>query len=369
MNEASAHMEYLDELILRTETELFIRVQPYWYIVEHLSKNLPGISLLSAALIISEIGVDMTIFESDKHFASWAGLAPTNNESAGKKKSVRISRAGQYLKPLMIQCALAAVKSKKEPYFALKYQKLKKRRGHKKAIIAIARMMITCIFHKILTGEKFNPSDLADIYKPTAHKVILTDEVAIAYLAEHGYDVSSLEKQSSENISLENLALENPSLEQPVENPLELEKPSMDRITQKLSIEQPAQKPTVKQLLLKPIVEQLSETSPSMKKEPVRRSSNDITLSVESSVEQPTNKPASLERASVKHPLDKPPQLEKTSVKQSSGKSPPLEKSSVKQPLNKPPPEKSTLKQLLDSSSAKKKSQLLTLNMTFSKNK
>jgi len=196
MKEATAHMKYLDKTVLRTEAELYVRIQPYYHIVEHLSGQLPGISQLSAALIISEIGADMSVFESDKHLNSWAGLAPANNESAGKKKSVRISKAGQFLKPLMVQCALAAVKNQKEPYFALKYQKLKKRRGHKKAIIAIARMLLTCIYHMILNGESFNPSDYHEFHAPAPRNQPLTDETAIAFLAAHGYDVSSLSKLS-----------------------------------------------------------------------------------------------------------------------------------------------------------------------------
>jgi transposase len=156
-------------------------------LVEHISSQLPGISQLSAALIISELGADMSVFESAKHFVSWAGLAPANNESAGKKKSVRISKAGQFLKPLLVQCALAAVKSTKEPYFSVKYRKIKQRRGHKKAIIAIARMMLTCIYHMIQTGEAFNPSDYEQYQKPVDHgRVVLTDETAIAFLAAQG---------------------------------------------------------------------------------------------------------------------------------------------------------------------------------------
>lgn len=60
----------------------------------------------------------MDTFENAKHLCSWGGLSPANNESANKKKSVRIAKAGAYLKPLMVQCALAAIKSKKEPYFS-----------------------------------------------------------------------------------------------------------------------------------------------------------------------------------------------------------------------------------------------------------
>jgi len=194
MKEATAHMNYLEQAILRTEAELYTRIQPHYRFVEHISNQVLGISQLSAALIISEIGVDMSVFESDKHLASWAGLAPANNESAGKKKSVRISKAGQFLKPLLVQCALAATKSSKEPYFATKYQKIKKRRGYKKAIIAIARMMLICIYHMIQTGEVFNPSDYDNFDKPATRKVVLNDENAMAYLASQGYDISSITK-------------------------------------------------------------------------------------------------------------------------------------------------------------------------------
>lgn len=196
MNEASEHMDYLDQMILRTEAELFTRIQPYMPFVEHLDTGLPGVSQLSAALILAEIGVDMSVFESSKHLTSWAGLTPANNESAGKKKSVRISKAGQFLKPLLVQCALAAIKNKKEPYFAFKYQKIKKRRGHKKAIIAIARMMLTCIYHMVQTGEVFNPSDYEEMYALAPRKQVLNEENAIAFLEAQGYDVSSLVKKA-----------------------------------------------------------------------------------------------------------------------------------------------------------------------------
>jgi len=194
MGEVSNHLVYLEHSILKTEIELYTRVAPFMNIVSHLANQLPGVTELSAALILAETGVDMSVFESDKHFCSWAGLAPTNDQSAGKKKSVRISKAGQFLKPLLVQCALSAVKSKKQPYFAIKYQKLKRRRGHKKAIIAIARMMLACIYHIVLTGEVFNPSDLKPVCEPSPKKQALSDETVFAYLTAQGYDVSSLKK-------------------------------------------------------------------------------------------------------------------------------------------------------------------------------
>jgi transposase len=205
MNEVINHVDFLGQSILRTETELFTRMTPYMPIVEHLATQVPGISMLSAALIISEIGVDMSVFPDAKHLVSWAGLAPTNNQSAGKKKSVRISKAGQFLKPLLVQCVLAAVKDKNQPYFAIKYENIKKRRGHKKAIIAVARMMLTCVYRLIATGEVFNPSDLTSVLKPSMQKrATLNEKNAIAFLAANGYDVASFVKFSdSEHLSVD----------------------------------------------------------------------------------------------------------------------------------------------------------------------
>ena len=150
---------------------------------------------MSAILIISEIGVDMTQFETDKQLCCCAGVTPANNESAGKKRSVRISKAGQYLKPVLVQCALAAIR-KKNSYFGQKYTRIKKRRGHKKAIIAIARMMLVSIYHMILTGEKFNPSDYESFKdpKPQREKNNYTVETALAFLKSQGFDVSSIQE-------------------------------------------------------------------------------------------------------------------------------------------------------------------------------
>lgn len=130
MNESMTHMEELQVHIANCEIEMMKRAAPMFDQFMHITQ-LPGISTLSAILIISEIGVDMKQFESDKQLTCWAGLAPANNESANKKKSVRISKAGQYLKPLLVQCALGAIKDK-EGYFGIKYSRIKKKRGHRR---------------------------------------------------------------------------------------------------------------------------------------------------------------------------------------------------------------------------------------------
>lgn len=128
--------------------------------------TIPGVDRNSAVTVISEIGTDMTPFSNSKRLCCWAGLTPGSNESAGKKKSVRITRAGIYLKPALVQVAHAAVKSDKSPYYKQKYERIMKRRGKKRAIIAIARMILTVIYQMLSTGEAWNPTDLYKIDMP-----------------------------------------------------------------------------------------------------------------------------------------------------------------------------------------------------------
>lgn len=91
------------------------------------------IGVQAAITIIFEIGTDMSQFANSKRLCCWAGLTPGNNKSASKKKSVRITRAGTYLKPALVQFAHAAVKSDKSPYYKIKYERIYKRRGKKKS--------------------------------------------------------------------------------------------------------------------------------------------------------------------------------------------------------------------------------------------
>lgn len=160
------HKTYLDHSIELLDNQLDEMIKPYNSAVQ-LLETIPGIRRQSAIQIISEIGVEMSQFSSSKRLCSWAGLAPSSNESAGKKKSVKISRAGVYLKPVLVQCAHAAVKStENQPYYRKKYERIYKRRGKKRAIIAIARMILTAIYHMLSTGEIWNPTDLYKIDMP-----------------------------------------------------------------------------------------------------------------------------------------------------------------------------------------------------------
>ena len=116
----------------------------------------------------------MSQFSSHYHLTSWAGLCPGCNESAGKKKSVKISRAGVYLKPQLVECANAAVKDEHNSYYTNKFNKIIKRRGKKRAIIAIARKLLVAIYHMLSTGEVWNPRDLASVETPLPTRIKYT---------------------------------------------------------------------------------------------------------------------------------------------------------------------------------------------------
>lgn len=165
-----AHLDYITAEIndVDSEIEAIISSDPDYENAVQFLMTIPGVKRDSAITIISEIGIDMSQFCTSKRLCCWAGLVPGSNESGGKKKSVRITRAGVYLKPALVQCAHAAVKSEKSPYYKKKYESLTKRRGKKRAIIAIARMILTAIFQMLSTGEVWNPSDLYKIDMPEA---------------------------------------------------------------------------------------------------------------------------------------------------------------------------------------------------------
>ena len=160
-----AHMDYITSTISDIDSMINSLVEPYDNAVKLLC-TIPGVDRNSAITIISEIGTDMTQFSNSKRLCCWAGLTPGNNESAGKKKSVRITRAGVYLKPALVQVAHAAVKSDKSPYYKAKYERIMKRRGKKRAIIAISRMILTAAYQMLSTGEVWNPTDLYKIDMP-----------------------------------------------------------------------------------------------------------------------------------------------------------------------------------------------------------
>ena len=191
------HQECIAELQSSLEAVIFRLAEKFQPQIQ-LLMSVPGISTkLSAIRILAEIGADMSVFETSKHLVSWAGLCPQNNESGGKKKTTRIARAGAYLKPLLVQIVLAIVKSDKHPELKNKFQSLKKRRGGKKAVIAIARKLLTAIWHIFSTGEFYNAELYRKADKPPVNHEITPDE-AFALLRRKGFIIKGIPAQPLE---------------------------------------------------------------------------------------------------------------------------------------------------------------------------
>lgn len=183
-----SHMDNLELCRANLESQILSLTVKYTDQV-NLVSSVPGIKAFSAIAIIAEIGTDMSVFQTSKHLCSWAGLTPQNNESAGKKKTTRINRSGAYLKPLLVQCANAVIKSSKHPEIKNRYLALKKRRGHKKAIIAICRMLLTAIYNILKKNEPYNPELYRSSDLTPAHRNVSVEE-AVFILQRQGFIVS-----------------------------------------------------------------------------------------------------------------------------------------------------------------------------------
>jgi transposase len=117
--------------------------------------SLPGVSDLTAQVMVAEIGVDMARFPSAAHLISWAGLCPRNDESAGKRRSTRVRKGAPWLKTALVTAAWAAVRVK-DSYLQAQFHRLRSRRGAKKAILAVAASMLTAAYHMLKNGLEYH---------------------------------------------------------------------------------------------------------------------------------------------------------------------------------------------------------------------
>jgi len=188
LREILRHIEELEIHKLNIESEILRLTTPYINQLD-LIHSVPGFfaNPMTAVALISEIGIDMSVFPTAKNLSSWAGCCPRNDQSGGKSKSTRISRAGAYLKPLLVQVANAIVNSNKYPEFRDRYRRIKSRRGHKKAIIAICRMLLTAIWNILSKGEPYTPEGyLVDRFIPNG-ETFITRAQAINYMRARGF--------------------------------------------------------------------------------------------------------------------------------------------------------------------------------------
>jgi transposase len=151
------HLEHIDDLnakLSELEAEIDKRQLPFDQddLIERLNE-IPGIDQITAQIIIAEIGIDMARFPTANHLTAWAGLAPGKNESAGRNRSSRTLKANRYLQPALVQAAHAVART--DTYLGEKYRRLARRRGQKRAAVAVARTMLVIAYHIIRDGTRF----------------------------------------------------------------------------------------------------------------------------------------------------------------------------------------------------------------------
>jgi transposase len=151
LSEQLADIDALDDAIARLSTQIAERVRPYEPQIQRLA-TIPGVKRRLAEVLLAEIGPDVSRFPDARHLASWAGLCPGNNESAGKRLSGRTRKGSPWLRSALVEAAHAAIHAK-DCYLSAHYQRLLLRRGGKKATIAVAHTLLVMIYH-ILSDEQ-----------------------------------------------------------------------------------------------------------------------------------------------------------------------------------------------------------------------
>ncbi len=143
----------LDAAIAAVETEVGDRLQPFRVAAERLT-TIPGVSAVTASVIVAEIGIDMSRFPTVGHLISWAGLCPKNDASAGKRRSTRIRKGAPWLKTTLVQSAWAAARAR-DTYLRAQFLRLKARRGPRKAIVAVAASILTAAYFMLRNGTTY----------------------------------------------------------------------------------------------------------------------------------------------------------------------------------------------------------------------
>lgn len=147
------HIESLDRQINVLDAEISKRMNDHEDLVKRLCE-VPGIGEQSAQTLIAEVGTDMDQFPDDKHLASWAGLCPGNNESAGKKKQGKQRKGNKTLRTTLVQCARSAARTK-DTYLSSMYTRIAARRGANVAAVAVARTILEIYYHMVAEGSNY----------------------------------------------------------------------------------------------------------------------------------------------------------------------------------------------------------------------
>jgi transposase len=148
-----AHVDYLQEAIIQVQTEIERCLPPFEEALE-LLQTIPGVRAVAATAILAEIGSDMNRFPTAGHLASWAGLCPTNKESAGKRMHGPVNRGNVWLRSIMGEVAWASIKTRAS-YFYAQFHRIARRRGRNKAAIAVAHSLLVVVYHVLRTRKPY----------------------------------------------------------------------------------------------------------------------------------------------------------------------------------------------------------------------
>jgi transposase len=180
-----AHLDYLDETITTLSERIEEVISPFADELVRLD-TIHGVARRTAEVLIAELGVDMTQFPSDRHLASWAGLCPGNNESAGKHRSGKTRRGNRWLRAALTEAALAAIRTSNSAFTA-RYRRIMRHRGHKKAVLAVAHAMLVTAYHLLARQTAYH--ELGADYFDRRHRERVTRR-AVQLLERQGYRVT-----------------------------------------------------------------------------------------------------------------------------------------------------------------------------------
>ena len=180
-----AQTDAIDAAIAQIDDEVGERLEPFRQAIARLT-TIPGVSELSAAVIVAEIGFDMARFPTSAHLVSWAGLCPKNDESAGKRRSTKLRKGAPWLKTLLVQSAWSAIRAK-ATYLQALFLRLKARRGPRKAIMAVAAAILTAVYWMLRRGVAY--TDLGADHFNRIERTRLAARLA-RKLDELGFDVT-----------------------------------------------------------------------------------------------------------------------------------------------------------------------------------
>lgn len=169
-----AHIEFLEEQIAQVSAEIAERLRPFEDQIQRLD-GIPGVGRWTAEIILAEIGTDMTRFPSAGHLASWAGMCPGSHESGGKRSSGRTRKGSPWLRVSLTEAAYAAGR-RRGTYLADQYHRLVRRRGRKKAAVAVGHSILVIVYHLLSTGQDYQdlgPDYLANRNRATEERRLI----------------------------------------------------------------------------------------------------------------------------------------------------------------------------------------------------